>query len=327
MITDVGLILLIIFGAFVVFIIVQFVKAKHLNGKDRIICFSGEPGAGKTFNLVERATAIYRRQKLKYKLGLLKDDEPSIYSTFPMKIGKYKSCVLKREHLTFDELLPQNCIICISEFSEIACNLEWENPLVVLYLDMWIRMCRHFYNAYVLIDDQAFGQVLINIRRRTNTVYNLSRFRRFLGILPFYKVDVDELKCIEDTVNINNIDSDEQQYFFGFFPYKFMHKEKYNTRCYKDVIYTGFDFNAPEEWSDDLTTNYIIDLSVTKDEIKEYKAEGRKYALYRMFKSVEQGIKDCLSLAEKNGDIMKIEKYKNMLLKLSDSSVRADVTV
>ena len=233
---------------------------------------------------------------------------------------------MKREHLLFQELLPENCVILISEFSEIASNLDYANPLVVLYLDMWIRLIRHFYNAYVFIDDQAFGQVLINIRRRTNTVYNLSHFRRWLLITPFYKVNVDVLKCIEDTVNVNNIEETNDNYLFGFLPYKWMKKRKYNTRCYQDVKYTGFTFRAPDEWSDDLKTNYIIDLSCTKDEEKAYKEEGRKYALYRMFKNIKQGIEDCLELAKINDDKPKIIRYTHMLEELNKPEVENEVT-
>ena len=319
------IILLIVAVGFLILLFLQFIRAKKIGKGERVISFSGEPGAGKTFNVCERAAARYRELKFKHKLGLLDGDEPTVWSNFPAVIGGEKTHVLKREHLLFQELLPENCVIMISEFSEIASNLDYANPLVVLYLDMWIRLIRHFYNAYVFIDDQAFGQVLINIRRRTNTVYNLSHFRRWLLITPFYKVNVDVLKCIEDTVNVNNIEETNDNYLFGFLPYKWMKKRKYNTRCYQDVKYTGFTFRAPDEWSDDLKTNYIIDLSCTKDEEKAYKEEGRKYALYRMFKNIKQGIEDCLELAKINDDKPKIIRYTRMLEELKNPEIEKEI--
>ena len=53
-----------------------------------------------------------------------------------------------------------------------------------------------------------------------------------------------------------------------------------------------------------MKTNYLIDLSCTKEDEKAYKDEGRKYALYRMFKNAKQGIEDCLELAVQNDDNM-----------------------
>lgn len=319
-------ILLIVAVGFLILVVLQFIRAKKIGKGERVISFSGEPGAGKTFNVCERAAARYKELKLKYKLGLLDGDEPTVWSNFPAVIGGEKTHVLKREHLLFQELLPENCVIMFSEFSEIASNLEYANPLVTLYLDMWIRMIRHFYNAYVIIDDQAFGQVLINIRRRTNTVYNLSNFRRWLWITPFYKVDVDVLKCIEDTINVNNIEEENNDYLFGFFPYKWMNKRKYDTRCYSNCKYTGFTFKAPEVWADDLKTNYIIDLSCTKEEEKAYKDEGRKYALYRMLKNIKKGMEDCLELATVNGDTVKIARYTRMLAELNKPDFENEVT-
>lgn len=320
-----AIIILVALVGFLVLLVLQFIRATKIGKGERVIALTGEPGAGKTFNVCERAESIYRRLKFEYKFGILKDDEPSVYSSFPAIIGGEKTHVLKREHLLFQELLPENCVIMISEFSEIASNLDYANPLVVLYLDMWIRLIRHLYNAYVVIDDQAFGQVLINIRRRTNTVYSLSNFRRWLLITPFYKVNVDVLKCIEDTLNVNNLDADNTDYLFGFFPYKWMHKRKYDTRCYSDVKYTGFTFRAPDEWSDDLKTNYIIDLSCPKDEEKAYKEEGRKYALYRMFKNIKQGIEDCLELAKINDDKPKIIRYTHMLEELNKPETEKEI--
>ena len=321
-----AIIILVVIVGFLLLVALQFARSTKPGKNERVINFSGEPGAGKTFTLVERGDERFRKLKLDYKFGLIDGDEPSAWSSFPAIIGGEKTHVLKREHLLFQELLPENCVILISEFSEIASNLDYANPLVVLYLDMWIRLIRHFYNAYVFIDDQAFGQVLINIRRRTNTVYNLSHFRRWLLVTPFYKVNVDVLKCIEDTVNVNNIEETNDNYLFGFLPYKWMKKRKYNTRCYQDVKYTGFTFRAPDEWSDDLKTNYIIDLSCTKDEEKAYKEEGRKYALYRMFKNIKQGIEDCLELAKINDDKPKIIRYTHMLEELNRPEVENEVT-
>lgn len=321
-----AIIILVVAVGFLVLVLLQFLRATKIGKGERVIALTGEPGAGKTFNVCERAESIYKRLKFEHKFGILKGDEPSVYSSFPAIIGGEKTHVLKREHLLFQELLPENCVIMISEFSEIASNLDYANPLVTLYLDMWIRLIRHFYNAYVVIDDQAFGQVLINIRRRTNTVYNLSNFRRWLLITPFYKVNVDVLKCIEDTVNVNNIEETNNDYLFGFLPYKWMKKKKYDTRCYSDVKYTGFTFRAPDEWSDDLKTDYIIDLSCTKEEEKAYKEEGRKYALYRLFKNVKQGIEDCLELAKINGDKVKIARYTGMLEELNKPEVENEVT-
>lgn len=322
------IIVLVIAVGFLVLLALQYIRAKRIGRGDRIIAFTGEPGAGKTFNVVEQGEKRYKSLKTKHKLGLLKGDEPTVWTTFPCKIDGEMTKVLKREHLFFKELLPDNCVILISEFSEMASNLDYDNPNVVLYLDLWIRFCRHFYNAYVIIDDQAFGQVLINIRRRTSTVYSLSNFRRWLYITPFYKVNVDELKCIEDTINVNNVAEDNEQYLIGFLPYKFMQKNKYNTRCYMNVKETGLTFNAPDEWSDDMYTNYIIDLSATKEEVKNYKEEGRKYSLYRMFKETKKGIEDCLELAYLNGDVQKIKRYEDMLDKMEkDKELKKECTV
>lgn len=233
----------------------------------------------------------------------------AVYSNIPLYLGHGEySNVLTREHILLLKPFPSDEIPLVlwDEIGLSANQYSYGDPNFVSEnindryqcVETFIRLFRQFYGegngdaCRVYATDQATGDVCINLRRRFGFVDNLSNFRRWCGILPFYKVDVSTLMMQEETiVNTNNVKKDKhekQEYYFGFFPYRWMRKPAYDSHCYSGVKYTGFASTVNfENWADNdyeyidengelhrdiLKTNYCPDLRMSTVELAEYRS-------------------------------------------------------
>jgi hypothetical protein len=149
------------------------------------------------------------------------------------------------EHLTLQERIVEYSVLFIDELGQFADQFSYDNPFVVQYLQKFIRFIRHYIDGYLVLTDQTSSNVVVQIRRRINVIYNLSNFRRFM--LFFYKTNVDEVHITEDITTIKNanIPDSEQEYFLGYLPFKwfrfldisrFFTYKSYESRCYKPLF-------------------------------------------------------------------------------------------
>lgn len=243
-------------------------------------------------------------------LGMKKYDKSvEVYSNIPLYLGKGKySNVLTREHILLLKPFPSDEIPLVlwDEIGMSANQYSYGDPNIMSdnindryqCVETFIRLFRQFYGegngdaCRIYATDQATGDVCINLRRRFGFVDNLSNFRRWLGITPFYKVDVSTLMMQEETItNVNNTkkDKDEkQEYYFGWLPYRWMKKPNYDSHCFSGVKYTGFSSTVNfTNWKDNdyqytddlgvvhkdvLKTNYCPDLRMSVVELAEYKS-------------------------------------------------------
>ena len=137
------------------------------------------------------------------------------------KLENYERNVqLKFEHLIMTEELVEYSVVFVDEISDIANQYQFDNPLVVQYIQTFIRYFRHFIDGYFICTDQVTDNVTKPIRTRIGKVYNLSNFRRFF--FHWYKVDVIDVYLTEDIQTIDSSQLDEPPYFFGHLPYKYL---------------------------------------------------------------------------------------------------------
>lgn len=271
------------------------------NKREVVRIRTGSLGSGKTFTTVKDLIKDYKKLNLRYRFRkhpiarLLYGNDirrPEVYSSIPLRLNKKKwSNVLKREHLLCQELFPEDCVPLVmwDEVGLSANQYSFKDDNIISHninekyqcLEAFMRFYRHFYgdrddNCRVYTTDQATGEVCINIRRRFGTAYNLEDFHRWLGFMPFYKVNVRPMVMAEDSIeNINNVKSDEDEkdkYYFGFLPYRWMNKllgvKRYDSHCFVIAKSMGFVSEVPfDNWQDNpygYLTNYCPDLRKNK---------------------------------------------------------------
>ncbi len=269
---------LIVVAIVAVLLLLQFIRAKPMT-RNTVLCFTGGLGAGKTYCAVQKAVGFYKRQRWRYRFRwcpiLGNKNPPSLYSNIPVRLGKNKySEVLSLEHLTLQKRLPEKAVVLIDEIGQFASQYEHDNPYVMYYIQEFIRFYRHYIDGRLVLTDQASDNIVKPIRLRVNVIYNLNDFRRWGFVLPFFKVNVDELACVEDSVqNVNLMQRDAKtEYFFGFLPYRFMKGfKRYDSRCYSIMYMAKKLFTAPKQWRKDLKTNYLMNIDATEEERKRWK--------------------------------------------------------
>lgn len=271
------IVFLIIVAVVMFFFLWQAFHAKRMT-KNTVLCFTGGLGTGKTYCAVQKAVGFYRRQRLRYRLRWIpivgSKHPPHIYSNIPIKLGRNKySEVLSLEHIIMTERLPEKSIVLIDEIGQFANQYEYDNPYVMAYLQEFIRFFRHYIDGRLVLTDQASDNIVKPIRLRINIIYNLNDFHRMWLFLPFFKVSVDELACVEDSVqNVNIMDQERKdEYFFGFLPYRWMKSKKYDSRCYSIMYMAKKLFTAPARWRKDLKTNYLINIDASEEARKDWK--------------------------------------------------------
>lgn len=280
---------IILIGAVIlaVMLLLQFWNAERIP-KNTVIGFVGTLGSGKTYMAVKLFRAAYKRQRLKYSLRWIPFftrffpeavRKPSAYSNIPVKIGFRKlTRPLTKEHLLMSEKLPEGAVVLIDEIGAFASQWEFDNPLIMEQVTLFIRLFRHFVDGRMFITDQTSDNIVKPIRTRLGMIYSLNDFRRWLKISPFFKVNVNPLLVIED--NNTRIEEEySERFFFGMLPYKWMKIKNYQSRCYKP-LYSENAVREIPEFRKDMYTNYLIDISVSQEVRKDYRKDQEKYKAY-----------------------------------------------
>ena len=178
---------------------IKFFKTPRI---ETINMVSGGLGSGKTSSVICRVKRQLFRYYFLFRNRSIKNDYV-ILSSFPVgktdKKGKRYLKVCGRKiycyDLTLDLLLlqkklPQNeVILIIDEFSNIASQFDFNNPVVKDNIDEFIRNFRHYTQGkgYIYAIDQCSNNIFLQVRRRGNYVYNMqSCFKiKFLPIIIF----------------------------------------------------------------------------------------------------------------------------------------------
>lgn len=236
---------MIIFIVIAVIAIVLLLKSYRLDTRDTVIAFSGGLGSGKTFLSVRTALRalrwsrfLWRLDKILHPVTRRTDPRPELYSSIPIRTvtGIFRkketfSYKLTPEILLLQERIPPRSVVMIDEIGSFMSQFEYR-AVNADRLDEFVRLFRHYtLGGKFICNDQCSENIVLYVRRRLNTVYNLMRFRK-VPLLPVWHCRVRNILISEEikTVQTERHAEDEFQILLGLMPGK--SRKNYDTYCY-----------------------------------------------------------------------------------------------
>lgn len=290
-----GIVLLIIAIVLLIVVIYQFATSYPVSNNS-VTTFTGAPGTSKTYNITRLALKAYKKQRFKHQIYQIfpgityffpeAKSPATLYSNYPIRLRReVYSETLKPEHLLMYEPLPQEAIVCITEFGSICSQFDFDNPYCRENIADFIRFFGQFLgrSARLFMDDQSYEMILKFVRVRMAMIYQLVNFRRF-WLLPFFKVNVIPLLQVNDTASRLVAESEELPHIFGFLPYKWMSKlvpslRKYDSRCYSRIYFEGASHTF-DPYDQTLKTRSFIDVSASFQLQRLYKNDPQSFKEY-----------------------------------------------
>ena len=229
-----------------IFILWKIFKSYSLNTFDTVVAFTGGLGSGKSFLSTEMSIKLLRkkRREVKWKNHFRKKGNklprPLLYSSIPVRISKKENAVILTEkHLLLQEKLVQGSVCFIDEIGSFCSQFDYKAKNADVF-DEFIRFYRHYTkNGFIVCNDQCSENIVLQVRRRLNTVYNLMGFRKWFGL--FYTVKVRNISVSEEIKTIEEQDTeDNMTTLFGLMPWF----RRYDTHCYSpryDYVPNGND--------------------------------------------------------------------------------------
>lgn len=266
---------------------------------DTVVAYTGGLGSGKSFMSTLTARRELRKNRFKTKLynikAFIKRKErlpmPLLYSSIPIRISQHEmSAVLTADMLTLQEGFVKGSIVFIDEVDVFANQFAFGNHNVIEcqskkdikakqegvdnydsgLFDEEIRLFRHLYSSRaceckLIVNTQATSNITTIIRRRMNTVFVLSRFRKWR--IPFislffvpYSVEVRNIVITDEITNTSSGSAeDDMRVHIGLIPRKAL----YDTHCYRHRADTIPVENDPNTW-ERLTTERLLKCPIDK---------------------------------------------------------------
>ncbi len=241
----------------------KLITAYRLNTYDTVVAFTGGLGSGKSFLSVHMAVKLLRRKRLQvwwYNLWHKNDklERPLLYSSIPVRVSKKEmATMLTDKHLLLQKHIVKNSVLLLDEIGGYCSQFDYKAVNAEVF-DEFIRFFRHYVQGYLVCNDQCSENIVLQVRRRLNTVYNLMGFRkRIFGL--FYTVKVRNISVSEEIKTIEEQDTeDNMTTLIGIMP-RF---KRYDTHCYAhryDRVPT-----SEETIHAELSTDTILRMSKAK---------------------------------------------------------------
>lgn len=221
-----------LFIVFFVIVLWRVWNSYRLNTYDTVLAFTGGLGSGKTFLSVGQARKLLARKRFNVWLHNLfhprrKLPRPLLYSSIPVRVSKTEMAVrLTAEHLLLQRQIVLNSVVLIDEVGGFCSQFDYKVRNADIF-DEFVRFFRHYVQGYLIVNDQCSENIVLQVRRRLNTVYNLMGFRKFLNLI--YWVRVRNITVSEEIKTIEEQDTeDNMTLLIGLMP-RF---KAYDTHCY-----------------------------------------------------------------------------------------------
>ncbi len=285
--SDIILIALLVFFVFIAYKILKPYFLKY----DTTILFCGGLGSGKSLNSVKTAKTLYRKNLTKWKWKkrwfnfkqlfkkkcnreVFNVEMPLLYSTIPVKMGKYQSYQLQKGHLILDLRINQGSVVFIDELPNIVNQFNWNLEEVQFHLNEFITYFRHYIGGYLVVNGQAESEIVKQVRVKLNSYYWCFDFQKFLFF--FYRVRILHSQISENEVSLSTEFLDDHcKFTYGILP-----RGRYNTRAYRHRYDKLKESNNIRFNSPDLTTNKILkfgkDISKLNDSSELVEIEQKK---------------------------------------------------
>ncbi len=227
-----------------VVLLVIFLIRNYKMEYDTVVAFTGGLGSGKSLLSVKTAIQLYRRNCSKVawhnfwekwarvfstKITLDLWEKPVLYASIPVRISHNEwSTQLTKEHLLLTKRIVPRSVVLIDEIGSYASQFEYDNLNVRDNFDEFVRFFRHYtLGGYLVVNDQCSENIVLQVRRRINTVFNLMHFKKWFGL--FYTVKVRNMSISEEIKTVEEEDTEDNMTtlfgFLGFF-------KNYDTYCY-----------------------------------------------------------------------------------------------
>lgn len=248
-----------------VILIVRTFVLYRVNTDDTLIAFTGGLGSGKTLWSVTIATSEIVKARIRWWVYKVfrgdKTAPPQLYSSIPVRWLGGMSRVLTPDHLLLQTPIEQGSVVLIDEIGGFCSQFDYKIKNVE-YFDDFIRYFRHYIGGKIIVNDQCSENILLQVRRRINTVYNLQRCKTWgipFGKKFFASVRVRNITISEEIKTIEEGHTEEDhQLALIVLPWR----RAYATRCYKvryDDLGTDFDTDT---YSEELVTRRRLRMVV-----------------------------------------------------------------
>ncbi len=283
----------VIVAVIVVFVVVRPYFIKY----DTICAFTGGLGTGKSFMSAETACRELKKNRAKTRVYNFKErlknpknpkllEKPLLYSSIPIRISrKEMSAILTDDMLTLQEKFVPGSVVFIDEIDVWANQYSYANHNIIEIsnkkdikskregiaevdfdsglFDEEMRLFRHYYSSpacecKLICNSQATSNIATIIRRRMNTVYVLSQFRKYKlpiigGFFVPYTVKIRNITITDEITNMTEKNAEDNcRVFIGIMPIF----KRYDTHCYKHRADT-IPLKIPNYWSE-LTTERLL---------------------------------------------------------------------
>ena len=218
-----------------VVLLILWWRTYHLNTFDTVVAFTGGLGSGKSFLSVDTALRLLRRNRWRVWLHNLfsrkskRWERPRLYSSIPVRISRKEwATELTDGHLLLQERITPRSVVFLDEIGGYCSQFDYKAVNSAAF-DEFVRFFRHYTRGgYIVCNDQCSENIVLQVRRRLNTVYNLMTFRKwFFGRI--YTVKVRNISISEEIKTVEEGMTEESyRYLFGFMPFF----KRYDTHCY-----------------------------------------------------------------------------------------------
>lgn len=266
-----------------VVLLIIFIVKPYIIHYDTVIAFTGGLGSGKSLVSTQWALKLLRKNRAKvffYNLRhpLHKRPRPMLYSSIPFRISRKEWAIqLTPEHLLLQRSIIPRSVTFIDEIDSWASQFDFKLPNIITVFNEFCRLYRHYtQGGYIVCNTQSSDNLVLQIRRRLNTVMNLMHFKKWFFL--FYTVKVRNINLSEEikTVDEENAE-DNMSTLFGLLPVFCRH---YDTYCYSGRYSTVP--SAPEGVYNRLKTNILIEcprqtlkaLTKTVDDIPSFSSSA-----------------------------------------------------
>lgn len=162
---------------------------------------------------------------------------PQLYSSIPLNFRRFLfskrefSISLTDNHILLNSRIVPRSIVYIDEIGSYCNQYEYKNPNAVGSFDEFVRLFRHYTKGgYLIVNDQCSENIVLTVRRRINTVFNLMHFRKWFWLV--YTVKCRNISVSEEIKTIEEMNTeDNMRTVFGLLIGK---KKQYDTYCYSE---------------------------------------------------------------------------------------------
>lgn len=261
-----------------IFIIYKFKKPRI----DTWNLISGQVGGGKTSSCVCRIKRQLRKYYFLFRNRKIKNDY-IILSNFPMgkqekKFGKltgkrYIKVWLKKIYcydlnldvILLQKKLPQDeVILVIDEFSDVASQFDYNNPLVKDNIKEFVSKFRHYTHGkgYGYIIDQCSQEIFLQARRRISYCYNMVNCFK-VPLLPIVIYQYRKILLSDEVDNVIDVkegteEVELQKFIFFTNPFKMF------DSCYLSDRYLIIDGYTNLKTHETLKRNDVFKLPKVK---------------------------------------------------------------